>query len=50
MRDLTVGVFGHLDIISRLDLYPSIKYTKSILEKSLDYTKVDKLCCREILS
>ena len=31
MRNLMVGLFGHLDINSKLDLDIGIKYTKRIL-------------------
>ena len=31
MRDLTIGVFEHLEIISAMDVYKSIKYTQRIL-------------------
>ena len=34
MRDQTVGVFGHLDITSKLDLDIGITYTERILRGS----------------
>ena len=31
LRDITVGVYGHLEITSKIDLDISIKYTERIL-------------------
>ena len=48
MRDLTVGVFEHLDITSKIDLDIIIKYTEHILRGSaLEKNRQVLLVCKE---